>query len=124
MGKFVIKKTTTGFTFSLKATNGEVIATSQVYASESGCRNGIKSVQENAKAKVEDQTVKGYETISNPKYEVYLDRAKEYRFRLKAKNGEAIAHSEEGYASKSGCLNGIASVGKNAPGAEVVKESK
>ena len=44
MGKFVIRKTNTGIKFDLKAGNGEVIATSEVYASEESCRNGIASV--------------------------------------------------------------------------------
>ena len=43
------------------------------------------------------------------------------RFRLKARNGEIIATSE-GYVAKAGCMNGIESVRKNAPDAEVVKE--
>ncbi|OJX72971.1 MULTISPECIES: YegP family protein [unclassified Leifsonia] len=54
------------------------------------------------------------------KFELYKDKAGEYRFRLKAANGETIATSE-GYASKSGAKNGIASVQKNAPTAEVVE---
>lgn len=54
------------------------------------------------------------------KFELYKDKAGEYRFRLKAANGETIATSE-GYASKSGAQNGIASVQKNAPTAEVVE---
>lgn len=48
MGKFVMKKTNTGVKFDLKAGNGEVIATSEVYSSEDACRNGIASVQKNA----------------------------------------------------------------------------
>lgn len=49
-----------------------------------------------------------------PQFEIYKDTAEEYRFRLRAPNGEIIAHSE-GYKSKDGCKNGIASVKKNAP---------
>ena len=48
MGKFVIKKTDAGYHFVLKAGNGEVIATSQVYTSKESCKNGIESVKENA----------------------------------------------------------------------------
>ena len=44
MGKFVIKKTNTGVKFDLKAGNGEVIATSEVYTTEAACKNGIASV--------------------------------------------------------------------------------
>ncbi len=52
------------------------------------------------------------------KFEMYKDNAGEYRFRLKADNGEIIAVSE-GYVSKQGCENGIESVRRNAPDAEV-----
>ncbi len=121
MGKFIIRQTATGYVFNLKATNGEVIATSQVYTGEQSCRSGIESVKANANAKVEDQTVEGFAVLTNPKYEVYLDKAGEYRFRLKAKNGEVIAASE-GYTKKANCLNGIDSIGRNAPDAETVKE--
>lgn len=121
MGKFVIRKTDTGYVFNLKATNGEVIATSQVYSSEQACIGGIESVMANADAHVEDQTVKDFETLTHPKYEVYLDRAGEFRFRLRARNGENIAVSE-GYTTKANCLNGISSIGKNAVDAEIVRE--
>ena len=46
------------------------------------------------------------------KFEVYKDKGGEFRFRLKAGNGEAILASE-GYKSKDSCMNGIASVQKN-----------
>lgn len=47
------------------------------------------------------------------KFEVYVDKAGEHRFRLKAGNGETILTSE-GYKQKEGCANGIESVRKNA----------
>ena len=54
--------------------------------------NGIESIRRNAiEAKLEDQTVEDYEAVTNPKFEVYTDKAGEFRFRLKAKNGEIIA---------------------------------
>ncbi len=119
MGKFVIKKTEKGVKFDLKAGNGEVIATSEVYSSVSACKNGIASVRKNAPiAAVEDQTQEGFAKEKNPKFEVYLDKAGEYRFRLTATNGQIIA-TGEGYKAKSGCLNGIDSVKKNAPNANV-----
>ena len=121
MGKFVWKETKSGFKFDLKAGNGEIIASSEVYSSESACKNGIESVRENCAAAIEDQTVEGFETLKHPKFEVYNDKAGEFRFRLKAKNGQIIATSE-GYKAKAGCLNGIESIKKNAPDAEVVKE--
>ncbi len=122
MGKFVVKETKTGIKFDLKAGNGEVIATSEVYSAKASCMNGIESVKKNAPvAPVEDQTVEGYETEKNPKFEVYEDKAGEFRFRLKAGNGQVIATSE-GYKAKASCMNGIESVKKNAPDAEVVEE--
>ena len=120
MGKFVVKATKTGFVFNLKAGNGETIATSEVYTTEAACMKGIESVRKNAAdAKLEDQTVEGFETVTNPKFEVYTDKAGEFRFRLKSRNGEIIAVSE-GYKAKASCLNGIESVRKNAPDAPVV----
>ncbi|HOV14802.1 MAG TPA: YegP family protein [Spirochaetota bacterium] len=54
------------------------------------------------------------------KFEVYKDKKGEFRFRLKAGNGEVIAASEA-YTTKQGCLNGIESVKKNAPEANIVE---
>ena len=122
MGKFVIKQTKTGIKFDLKAGNGEVIATSEVYASEAACRGGIASVQKNApEAAIENQTVEGFATEKHPKFEVYTDKGGELRFRLKATNGQIIAVSE-GYKAIASCLNGIESVKKNAPDAAIVEE--
>ena len=122
MGKFVVKTTATGYTFNLKATNGQVIATSEVYTTEAACKNGIESVATNAPiAALENQTVEGYATEKHPKFEVYADKAGEYRFRLKAKNGEIIAVSE-GYTTLDSCLNGVASVRRNAADSDVVTE--
>ena len=108
MGKFVMKETKNGgVKFDLKAGNGEVIATSEAYSGDAACKKGIESVRKNAvEAKLEDQTVEGFETVTNPKFEVYTDKAGEFRFRLKARNGEIIATSE-GYKAKASCLNGI-----------------
>ncbi len=125
MGQFVISEAKTGFVFNLKANNHEVIATSQVYKALDSCKAGVESVRKNAAdAPVEDQTVENFETKTNPKFEVYQDKAGEYRFRLKARNGEIIAVGE-GYKAKKSCLNGIDSIKKNAPDAEVeIKESE
>ena len=118
MGKFVVKATKIGFVFNLKAGNGEVIATSEVYTTEAACMKGVESVRKNAaEAKLEDQTVAA---VTNPKFEMYTDKAGEFRFRLKARNGEIIAVSE-GYKAKVSCLNGIDSVRRNAPSAAVEK---
>ena len=122
MGKFVIRNTKTGVKFDLKAGNGEVIATSEVYASQAACKNGVESVRKNAPvAAVEDQTVEGFAVEKHPKFEIYTDKAGEFRFRLKATNGQIIAVSE-GYTAMAGCKNGIESVKKNAPEAAVVVE--
>ncbi|NLB41014.1 MAG: YegP family protein [Clostridiales bacterium] len=121
-GKFVIKKTATGTKFDLKATNGQVIATSEVYKSEDACKKGIESVRTNAAdAGVEDQTVENFETLKHPKFEVYEGKSGDYRFRLKARNGQIIATSES-YKTKVSCDNGVQSVKKNAPDAAVVVE--
>ena len=120
MGKFVIKETNTGVKFDLKAGNGEVIATSEVYTTEAACRKGIASVQKNAPvAAVEDQTKEGFAAEKHPKFEVYTDKAGEFRFRLKATNGQVIAVSE-GYKALASCMNGIESVKKNAVDAPIV----
>ena len=121
MGKFVIRTTNTGVKFDLKAGNGEVIATSEVYSSLDACKNGVESVKKNAPvANVENQTVEGYAEQKHPKFEIYQDKAGEYRFRLKATNGQIIAVSE-GYTALAGCENGIESVKKNAD-SDVVEE--
>lgn len=123
MGKFVIKTTKSGgYKFDLKAGNGETIATSEIYNALASCKNGIESVRKNsAKAGVEDQTVEGFEKVKHPKFEIYTDKSGEFRFRLKATNGEIIAVSE-GYKALTSCKNGIESVKKNAPEAEVKME--
>ena len=122
MGKFVIKPAKNGFMFNLKAGNGEVIATSEVYSSMDACKNGVASVAKNAPiAAIEDQTKADFETQKNPKFEVYADKRGEFRFRLKAANGQIVAVGE-GYKAKASCLNGIKSIVKTAPEAATVIE--
>ena len=122
MGKFVIRKTNTGIKFDLKASNGEVIAPSEVYSSPDACQKGIASVQKNAPiATIENQTVEGFAVEKHPKFEVYTDKAGEFRFRLKALNGQIIAVSE-GYKAIASCMNGIESVKKNAIDAKIIEE--
>ena len=122
MGKFVIRKTNTGIKFDLKASNGEVIATSEVYSSPDACQKGIASVQKNAPiAAIENQTMEGFAVEKHPKFEVYTDKAGEFRFRLKALNGQIIAVSE-GYKAMASCMNGIESVKKNAIDAKIIEE--
>lgn len=118
MGKFVIKNTNTGPMFNLLAANGQIVCTSQVYSSVSACKNGIESVRNNCNVKIEDQTLQNYEPLTNPKYEIYLDKSEQYRFRLKASNGEIIVASQ-GYSRKESCKNGIESIAENAPNASI-----
>ena len=121
MGKYSVKEAKTGPMFNLKAGNGEIILTSEVYSGKSACLNGIESVKNNAPiANVEDQTVEGFAKQKCPKFELYKDKKGEFRFRLNASNGQTVGVSE-GYASKSGALNGIESVKKNS-GSETVFE--
>lgn len=125
MGKFTIREKNGKYSFRLKAGNGEIIATSQMYKSLKTCRAGIDSVRRNAPdANLEDQTKEGFQVQKHPKFEVYTDNAGEFRFRLKAKNGQNICASE-GYTALKSCLNGIESVRKNAPEAkEEMEEQK
>jgi len=126
MGKFVISKAKTGVKFNLVAGNGEIILSSQVYKTKATCKKGIASIQRIADSPVEDQTVDGYKAESKPKYELYLDKKKEYRFRLIARNGQIVG-SGEGYKTRDACKNGIASIKKNADSQivdETVEEKK
>jgi uncharacterized protein YegP (UPF0339 family) len=90
----------------------------------SSCKAGIESLKKFCNSNVEDQTLKSFEPLKNPKYEIYLDKAGQYRFRLKANNGEILIISEEGYSSKSGCKGGIESIAKNAPDATIETEGE
>ncbi len=124
-GQFVCYKTAKGYwNYRLKASNKETIAVSggTGYSSFSACKAGIESVRKNSGAKIEDQTLQKFEQLTNPKFEIYMDKAGKYRYRLKAINGELICTSEDGYASKDSCKKGIASLAKWAAEAEVVKE--
>ncbi|NLZ55628.1 MAG: YegP family protein [Clostridiaceae bacterium] len=124
MGKYVVKKTASGgYMFNLKANNGEIIATSEDYTTLDNCLQGCEAVRSAApQAEVEDQTVEGAPVLKHPKFEMYVDRAGEFRFRLKARNGQIIAASE-GYVRKAGCENGIDSVKRNADSeVEVIQE--
>ena len=122
MGKFEIKEVKTGVKFNLKAGNGQIVATSQIYKSMATCKKGIASVMKNASiAAIEDQTEEGFAVETNPKFEIYIDKAGEFRFRLKARNGQVIA-SSEGYTKMASCKNGIESVIKNSDSPIVVVE--
>ena len=122
MGKFVIKQSNSGYSFSLKASNGATIAVSQTYSELDSCRNGVQSVMNNAPvANFEDQTVAGFEVQKHPKFELYKDKAEQFRFRLKARNGEIIVVGEA-YTTKANCKNGINSIMKNVVDAKIIEE--
>ena len=122
MSKFILRAVSTGYKFDLTAANGQVILSSEVYITRAAAIKGIASVQLCAPiANVENQTEEGFQPRMHPKFEMYQDKAGQFRFRLKARNGEIIATSEA-YTTKAACENGIASVRKNAPDAPVVEE--
>ncbi len=126
MGKFIIKKTPSGaFNFSLLASNKQKIAvSSQVYTTKGAGKKGMESVGKNAQRcidenRIVDLTLKTPEEKTCPKFEIYLDKAGMFRYRLIAPNGESLAISEDGYKSKSSCMNGIKSVGVNAMNSQI-----
>ena len=126
MGKLIIKKTPSGaFNFSLLASNKQKIAvSSQVYTTKGACKKGMESVGKNAQRcidenRIVDLTLKTPEEKTCPKFEIYLDKAGMFRYRLIAPNGESLAISEDGYKSKSSCMNGIKSVGVNAMNSQI-----
>ena len=53
------------------------------------------------------------------KFEIFTDRKKQYRFHLKASNGEIIAASQA-YENRAACIKGIKAIQKNAPGAAII----
>ena len=122
-GKFDIQKAKDGrFFFSLYSSNGAVVAYSQIYSSLNAVNTGIASVITNAsKAEIEDTTLKKPTSLPCPKWEIYIDKAEQYRFRLYATNGLCVCHSSHGYATKSGCKGGIESIKKYAAEATVDK---
>jgi uncharacterized protein YegP (UPF0339 family) len=93
--------------------NGNIIADSgEGYASESGAEDAIDRVREYAPdAAVLD--------IGQAAFEIYEDDAEEYRWRLRHRNGNILADSGEGYSERRGAEEGIESVKRNAPGADV-----
>lgn len=110
MGKFVISKRKNGeFQFNLLAGNGQVILTSEGYASKPSCMNGVKSVMKNA--------------ADAKRFESKVAKNGKFHFSLKAGNGQVIGKSEL-YESETSRENGIASVKKNAPGATVDDQTK
>lgn len=118
MGKFSLRKTATGHLFHLVAANGQDIAASEVYETRAACVKGIRSVQKYAAgAKFADLTL-GEPGVTNPRFELFLDKRGDYRFRLRSRNGAVIAASGA-HSTRAACENGIESVRRNAPDAEI-----
>lgn len=123
-GQFVYYQTAKGYwNYRLKASNDATIAVSggTGYKDLRSLKAGIESVRK-LRSKGGRSDLEVLRTAQNPKFEIYLDKAGKYRFRLKASNGELICTSEDGYASKDSCKKGIASLAKWAAEAEVVPE--
>lgn len=126
-GKFEIKRTSDGrYMFNVRAGNTQVIASSQIYSSMAACKNGIASVGANAPiAAIEDQTLQTINEEKCPKFQIYFDKAGQYRFNLIATNGNNILSCTQGYTQKSSCKNGVKSVIANACApTEILKEEK
>ncbi len=108
MGTFVIsKRKDNEFQFNLKAGNGQVILTSEGYSSRAACDNGIESVRKNS---LDDTRFERKESSNGKPF-----------FNLKATNGQIIGKSEL-YESSASMENGIESVKKNAPEANVKED--
>ena len=108
MGKFeVSKRKNEEFQFNLKATNGQIILSSEGYTTKAACMNGIESVKKNS----QDES----------KFDVLESKNGKHYFNLKATNGQIIGSSQM-CESLVGCQNGVQSVMNNAPEAEIVEE--
>ena len=115
--KYQVYKDVNGkFRFRLRALNNKIVVVSEAYEAKAGCVNGVKAVQKNCQAPINDKTIED-ENIPNPKYAVFVDASLKFRFNLIAANGEIIAVSEA-YNSKQNCINGIEAV-KRSCGAEI-----
>jgi|SRR5690606_33088909 len=101
---FELKKSGDKYHFTLKAPNGQVILSSQMYASKASALNGIESVQKNCG--------------NEDSFELKTAKNGKIHFNIKASNGQIIGSSQM-YAAESGAKNGIESIRKNAPGAEI-----
>jgi uncharacterized protein YegP (UPF0339 family) len=93
------------YRWRLKAPNGQIVASAgQGYKAKADCTKGVERLQGD---------------LSKYKFEVYQDKAKEYRWRLKAPNGQIVASASEGYNAKADCEKAIESIKKGAAGAKV-----
>ena len=123
MGKFIMRKVPTGIMFDLTGAEDVVLLTSEVYKSKASCKAGIASIVKNAVGEIEDQTVEEPVRQRHPKYELYKDKKDEFRFRLKATNGQVIG-SSKGFEKKEDCEKAIASVKENVKKAQIVEPEK
>ena len=100
------------YRWRLRHDNGNIIADSgEGYSSKSGAKDAIERVKQYGRdAPALD--------VTSSAFEVYEDSAGEYRWRLRHRNGNILADSGEGYASRSAAEDGIDSVKRNGPGAE------
>lgn len=122
-GKFVIKKTDKGnFVYKLYSYNHRVIAIgAEQYASLATCKVGVLSVISNAESPVEDLTLKTPNEKTNPKWQIYADKAGQIRLRLFASNGNIVATTNDGYCSKGAAKKGIEAIARAAKGADIVR---
>jgi uncharacterized protein YegP (UPF0339 family) len=105
-GKFEISLSKNDkYMFNLKAGNGQVILSSQMYESKASALNGVESVKTNGG--------------NDARFERATSTAGQPYFTLKATNGQVIGRSEM-YSSAAAMENGIQSVKNNAPDASVV----
>ena len=121
MWKFVIRENEQEeIDYILKTDSGRVILHSRNYASDNACRKGIASVTRNSRTKnFEDCTVKkSGKFIKHPKYEIYGESEGEFKFRLKASNGQVVGTSS-GYSTKEACLADIEELRKHGSSAIV-----
>ena len=100
------------YRWRLRHANGNIIADSgEGYAAKSGAKDAIERVRGYAP----DADVL---EVGSAAFEIYEDTADEWRWRLRHRNGNIIADSGEGYASRSNAVEAVTSVKRNAPGAE------
>ena len=104
--KFELKRAKTKqFYFNLLSSNGQVILMSEMYEVKASAINGIKSVKKNA--------------VVDERYDRLTSKSDKPYFVIKAGNHQVIGQSQM-YGSEDGRDNGIESVKKNAPDAEIV----
>jgi uncharacterized protein YegP (UPF0339 family) len=109
-GKFELNTSSNGkFFFNLKASNGQIILSSEMYDTKSGAENGIASVKKNA--------------ADDARYDRRTAANGDPYFVLKAANGEQIGRSET-YKSAAAMENGVESVKTNAPDAPIAETAK